>query len=81
VIAKSTRARRTFVALSAPDRRGSAVHRSNKGSGALRRWFACAGCTVVLVLTSSAAFAAEALDMALPVYQPEREVSGEISSD
>ena len=80
MIAKSTRARRTFVALSAPNRRGSAVPRSNNGSGALRRWFACAGCTVVLVLTSSAAFATGALDIALPVYQPEREVSGEISS-
>ena len=33
----------------------------------------------VFVLTSSAVFAG-VLDIALPVYQPEREVSGEISS-
>jgi ABC-type phosphate transport system substrate-binding protein len=79
VIAKSTPARRTFVALSAAKRRGSAMPRWNQLSGALRRWFAGVGCTAVLVLTSSAVFAG-ALDMALPVYQPEREVSGEISS-
>jgi ABC-type phosphate transport system substrate-binding protein len=75
------RARRTFVgALSAPKRRDRAMPRSPSESGALRRLFACSGCVAAFVLTSGAAFAAGTFDAALPVYQPEREVSGEISS-
>jgi ABC-type phosphate transport system substrate-binding protein len=80
-IERSTRAHLTFVdALSAPNRRGSAMPRSTRESGALRRLFACVGCTALFVLTSGEVFPAGAIDTALPIYQPERQVSGEINS-
>jgi ABC-type phosphate transport system substrate-binding protein len=67
-----------FLMLSAPIRRGKAGFRAGIDFSILRRWLAFAGCIAGLLLAAGEASAG--VDAALPAYQSEHQVTGNLSS-